>query len=419
MQPRSGFVQQVKGLARARATQFRGNLDALGLAAAEGGRRLAKRQVTQSNFLEQVQGFCNFWQVLEKFRRIGNAHFQNFGNILALEIDFAGGIVKALAVAHIAGHLDAGQNVHIYHFYARPFASVTATALHVKAETALGVATDLAFGQATEQVADIVPNFRVGRRIAPGRATDRRLVDFDYLVDILETFQMVELTYRLFGVVEHAGKFPTEDLVDKRALAGAGNAGNYGKGTVQRDFHVDVLQVVFGRATDFQLVGILVYLLAVCRNLDGLATAQVGARKRRLVLFQLLHRARRQNPAALYASAGPHIYDAVGVTHGVFVVLHNDQAVTLGTQVLQHFQELVVIPRVESDTGLVQNVKHPLESSPYGTGQADSLGLAAAQGRSLAADVQVAKANSLQEIQATPDFAEDFLAYPQFLFGKF
>ena len=107
------------------------------------------------------------------------------------------------------------------------------------------------------------------------------------------------------------------------------------------------------------------------------------------------------------------------MTHGVFVVLHDDQAVALGTEVLQHFQELVVIPRVEPDTRLVQNVKHPLESSPYGTGQADSLGLAATQGRSLAADVQVAKANRLQEIQATPDFAEDFLAYPQFLFGKF
>ena len=309
--------------------------------------------------------------------------------------------------------------MHVHHFHARPFASIAAATLYVKTKATLGVATNLAFGQATEQIANIVPNLGVGGRIATGRATDRRLVDFNHLVDVLEPFQMVELAHRLFGVVEHSGKFTTQNLVHESALSGAGNAGNYGKGTVQRDFHVDVLQVVFGRTTDFQLGGILVNLLAVCRNLDGLATAQVGARKRRLVLFQFFHRARRQNPATLYAGTGPYVYDAVSVTHGVFVVLHDDQAVALGSQVLQHFQKLVVIPRVKPDTGLVQNVKHPLEPSPYGTGQADSLGLATAQGRSLAADVQVAKANRLQEIQATPDFAEDFLAYSQFLFGKF
>ncbi len=47
------------------------------------------------------------------------------------------------------------------------------------------IAPGLAFGKLAEEIADFIEEFDVGRRIGPGIASDRGLVDGDHFVDIV------------------------------------------------------------------------------------------------------------------------------------------------------------------------------------------------------------------------------------------
>ena len=418
VQARRRFVKQVKRLTCTRAAQFRSNFNALRLSPAKCCRRLTQSEVTEAHFHEQVQRFCNLRNILEEFRRIGNAHIENFGDVLALIIDFASGIVKALTAAHIACHLHARENMHVHDFHACAFAGIAATALHVKAETALTVTANLAFFHAGEKVADIVPNLGVRCRVASRRAANRCLVDFNHLVDILEAFQVIELADRFFGIVEHAGQFAAQNLVNERTLAGTRNARHHGQRTIKRNFDIDILEVVFGGTANLEFRCILVNLLALFGNLNGLATAQVRARQRSLILLELLDGSCSNHTTAFHAGTRPHVNHAVRMAHGIFVVFHDNQGVALRTQMLQHPEQFIVIAGVEPDARLVKHVKHALQAGAHGTCQAYALGLASAQSRSLAVNSQVTQPHRIEERKSPADFFQNLLADSLFLFGQ-
>ncbi len=418
MQARRRFVEQVKRLAGTRAAQFRSNFNALRFTAAERCRRLAQSEVAEAHLHEQIQRFCNLRNILEEFRCIGNAHVQNFGDVLALEIHFAGCIVKALAAANFASHLNARQNVHVHDFHASAFAGIAASALHVKTESALAVTANLAFFHAGEKVADIVPNFRVRCRVASRRAANGRLVDFNHLVDVFEAFQMVELAYRFFGIVEHAGQFAAQNLINQRTLAGARHARHHRERTVQRNFHIDVLEIILGGTANLEFRRILVNLLALFGNLDCLTAAQVRTRQRRLILFEFLDGSSRNYATAFHAGTRPHVNHAVRMAHGVFVVFHDNQGVTLRTQMFQHPEQFIVIAGVEPDARLVKHVKHALQTGAHGTCKPDSLRFTARKCRRLAVDIQVAKPHRIQERKSPANLLQNFLANSLFLFGQ-
>ena len=169
--------------------------------------------------------------------------------------------------------------MHVDDLHARAFASIATTALHVKAEAALRVATHLTFFHTGKEVANVIPNFRVSGRVATRGASNRRLVNFDDLVDVFETFQMVKLADRFFGIVEHASEFTAQNLVHKRTLARARNARDYCKRTAKRDFNIYVLEIVFASTANLELWRILVNSHALRWNFNRLATAQIGTRK--------------------------------------------------------------------------------------------------------------------------------------------
>ena len=279
MEARRRFIEQVKRLARPRAAQFRSNLHTLRFATTQSCGGLPKRKIAKTHFAKELERFCNFRNVLEKFSRIADAHVENFGDVLAFKINFTSRFVKALAVAHIASDLHTRQNVHVDDLHARAFASITAATLHIKAEAALRVATHLAFFHTGKEVANVIPNFRVSSRVASRSASNRRLVNFDDLVDVFETFQVVKLADRFFGIVEHAGKFTAQNLVHKRTLARARNARDYCKRTAKRDFNINVPEIVFASTANLELWRILVNSHALRWNFNRLATAQIGTRK--------------------------------------------------------------------------------------------------------------------------------------------
>ena len=111
------------------------------------------------------------------------AHGQHVGDVLVLEGDVEGVAVVAGALAHLARHVDVGQEVHLDLDGAVAGAGLAAAARHVEREAAGQVAADLGLVGLGEQLADVVEHAGVGGGVRPGRAADRRLVDVDDLVD--------------------------------------------------------------------------------------------------------------------------------------------------------------------------------------------------------------------------------------------
>ena len=106
------------------------------------------------------------------------------------------------------------------------------------------------------------------------------------------------------------------------------------------------------------------------------------------------------------------------MTHRILIVFHDEKAVALGSQALEHLEQLIVVTWVQPDTRFIKHIKHALEPRPHGACEPDTLRLTARKRRSLAADIQIAKPNRLQESKAPTDFLEHFATDALFLRRK-
>ena len=84
------------------------------------------------------------------------------------------------------GTYTSGKKVHFDFDDAVPAAGFAAAALDVKAEAALLVAAHLGFIRRGKHIANIVKHAGIGGRIGTRGAADRRLVDIDDFVQMLE-----------------------------------------------------------------------------------------------------------------------------------------------------------------------------------------------------------------------------------------
>ncbi len=71
------------------------------------------------------------------------------------------------------------------------------------------------------------------------------------------------------------------------------------------------------------------------------------------------------------------IHDIVRRPHGILVVLHHQHRVAQVPQMDQGVQQLVIIPLVEADAGLIQDIRHAHQTRADLGGQPYPLGLAA------------------------------------------
>src|ERR1700704_792097 len=122
----------------------------------------------------------------EELHRLFHGHIEHVGDALALEAHLQGLAVVALAKALLAGHIDIRQEVHLDLDLSIAAADLTAAALDVEAETARLVAPSAGLLGLGEEVADDIEEARVGGWVGARRAPDRRLIDGDDLVQLLE-----------------------------------------------------------------------------------------------------------------------------------------------------------------------------------------------------------------------------------------
>jgi hypothetical protein len=200
-----------------------------------------------------------------------------------------------------------------------------------------------------------------------------------------------------------------EDLVDQRGLARTGNTGHRHQ-QPQRDVHGEVVQIVFiGVDNGNASVPDGAHVSAGCRRFDFLTAAQVTAGERSFPAHDLFGRALGHDFAPQVTGTGTEVHDPVRRGHGFPVMLHHDKGVADVAEMTQGAQQFDVVPLVQADGGLVQNVEDAGEFRTHLGGQADALRFAAGQGRTFAAERQVVQSHVDQKTQPAGNFLEQFI----------
>src|SRR6185437_7715972 len=209
----------------------------------------ADLDVAEADLLEHAHLVADSGDRLEQLGRFLDVHVENVGDRVALEFHLQRLAVVAGAVADVAGDVDVGEEVHLDLEEAVALARLAAAALDVEAEAAGLVAARLALGQAGEPVADLGEGAGVGRWVGARGAADRRLVDVDHLVELLEPGDLAARAAGDAGAVEAARGAGVEGVDGEGRLARAADPGDAGEGA-EGEGGGDALEVVGGCAVD-------------------------------------------------------------------------------------------------------------------------------------------------------------------------
>jgi hypothetical protein len=118
-----------------------------------------------------------------------DGHVQNVGDGLALVGSAQGLGVVAAALADLARHVDVGEEVHLYPDLTVAPARLAAATLHVEGEPAGLVAPYLRLRCRGEELADVVEDLGVGRRVGARGPPYGALVYVYNLVHVLDAAQ--------------------------------------------------------------------------------------------------------------------------------------------------------------------------------------------------------------------------------------
>ena len=153
---------------------------------------------------------------LENVTGLVDGQFEDFIDVEAFVADVQRFMVVALPMALLARHIDVWKELHFNLLDAVAVAFFATSAFHVEGEAARAVAADLRVRRHGENLADRVEKPRVGGGIGAWRAADRRLVDDDHLVDVLQPFDGIVLAWFVRLDAELLVDGAVEDAVDER-----------------------------------------------------------------------------------------------------------------------------------------------------------------------------------------------------------
>ncbi len=122
------LVEDVERLARVGPRQLGGQFHALGFAPRKRRRRLAQREIVETDRAQRRQKAADAGNVLEQLVRLADRHLEHVGNRMAAIGDGQRLAVVALAVARFALDPHVGQKVHLDALLAVPLAIVATAA---------------------------------------------------------------------------------------------------------------------------------------------------------------------------------------------------------------------------------------------------------------------------------------------------
>ena len=124
-------------------------------------------------------------------------------------------------------------------------------------------------------------------------------------------------------------------------------------------------------------------------------------------VHHILHRALGHDMPPVFSRARADIHQIIRAAQRFLIVLHHDKRVSQLLQMAHGGQQPGVIPLMQADGGLVQNIQHPRQPAADLGGQADALGLAARKRGRPPGKGEVFQAHVAKKAQAGIGFPQD------------
>ena len=352
------LVQYVERLAGRPLRQFAGEFHPLGLAAGERRRRLAEMEIVEADVAERLELPRDVGGICEDLPGVTDLHVQKLGDVLPLPADLERVFREPGTAADLARHPHVRQKIHVEPRGAVALAGFAAAAGHVETEPSRLPAPFLRLRQHREQIADVVPDLYISRRIASGRPADRRLVDHDHLVELIGPRDAVELAGHGRLAPEETSQLRLQHVAHERTFSTPGNP-RHADEHAERDLDVDRFQVVVPHALERERFS--TRLATLLRHLDRVAAGEEGARDRAVARGHIVGRAGGHDLTASLAGPGTEVDHPVGRPDRLLIVFDDDDSIALVAQGLEGAEQFHVVAGVQADRRLVEHVEHTRE----------------------------------------------------------
>jgi hypothetical protein len=121
---------------------------------------------------------------------------------------------------------------------------------------------------------------------------------------------------------------------------------------------------------------------------------------------------------AQMTGARTYIDEVIARAHEGFVVLDNDDSVSLLLQIAQSGDESVVVARVETDRGLVEEIEDTDQAGANACGQPYALAFAAAERVGGAVEREIVGTDAIEEGQSALDLGHDRFSHRPLVVGE-
>ena len=123
----------------------------------------------------------------EELECVLNGHIEDFCDVSSFVFNLQRLTVVALAFADVTGDVDIRQKVHFNLGHTVTLAGLTASATDIETKAAWLVATRTCFLRAGKELTNRRGNTCIGRRVRAGRPTNRRLINVDTFIKMIES----------------------------------------------------------------------------------------------------------------------------------------------------------------------------------------------------------------------------------------
>src|SRR5690606_33883160 len=254
VQSRRRLVEDVQGSARGLSGELGGELHALGLAARERRRGQAELDVAEPDLTQRGEALSDARNALEELVGFVDGEIERVGDRESAIAHLERLAVVAPPGARVARRVHVGEEVHFDAEHAVALARLAPATLHVEREAPGLVAPGTRVRQPGIELAEVREDPGIRRGVRARRAPDRRLVDTDDLIDVLEPLDPIAGPHPTRRAVELGPDGREQRVHDQAALARAAHTGD-GRDEPDGDLERDVAQVVRARPDDAELLG--------------------------------------------------------------------------------------------------------------------------------------------------------------------